>query len=108
MSVMTARERIIFENTIAVAIESGYDHRGVAAIALAWLEANGFAEREPVVVDDATTVERVARAIFAVRDDPYDMDEWDDLDSAQREPFECQARAVVAALTPDGQERDRG
>lgn len=43
-------------------------------------------------------IERAAKAIFDIRDDPYDVDEWEDLDSTDRELYLCQARAVVAAL----------
>ena len=45
-------------------------------------------------------VEAAARGIFAIRDDAYDMDEWEDLDSTDRELFTCQARAALEAAAP--------
>lgn len=45
-------------------------------------------------------VEAGARAAFDVRDDPYDDDEWEDLDSTDRELYECQSRAVLTAALP--------
>ena len=44
-------------------------------------------------------VDAGARGAFDVRDDPYD-DEWEDLDSADRELYECQSRAVQSAAYP--------
>ena len=43
---------------------------------------------------DALT-ERIARALFEVRDDAYDLDEWEDLDSTDRERWMCDAAAVL-------------
>ena len=45
-------------------------------------------------------VEAAARGIFAIRDDAYDMDDWEDLDSTDRELYECQARAAIEAAAP--------
>lgn len=42
-------------------------------------------------------IEAAAKAMFDTRDDPYDMDEWDDIDSTEREPYLCQARAALEA-----------
>lgn len=42
-------------------------------------------------------VEAAARAIFEVRDDEFDVRTWDDLDSYQRERYECDARAALRA-----------
>ena len=39
--------------------------------------------------------ERIARALFEVRDDAYDLDEWEDLDSTDRERWMCDAAAVL-------------
>lgn len=40
------------------------------------------------------SLEQIAEAIFDVRDDPYDMDEWAELNSTDRERYECSARAA--------------
>lgn len=45
-------------------------------------------------------VEAAAKGIFDVRDDPYDLDEWEDLDSTAREPYVCNARAALEAAAP--------
>lgn len=45
----------------------------------------------------AEAVEAAARAMFDTRDDPYDMDEWEDIDSTEREPYLCQARVALEA-----------
>ena len=42
-------------------------------------------------------LEAAAKAAFSIRDDAYDLDEWEDLDSTERELFYCQARAALAA-----------
>lgn len=42
-------------------------------------------------------IEAAAKAIFDVRDDEFDMDEWEDLDTTEREQPACQARAALAA-----------
>lgn len=49
---------------------------------------------------DGTLIENAASAIYEVRDDPYDLEEWGDLDSAERERYECDARAALEAVTP--------
>jgi hypothetical protein len=48
----------------------------------------------------AGVVKEAAQAIFNIRDDAYDMDEWDDLDSTDREMFECQASAALESANP--------
>ena len=45
-------------------------------------------------------IEAGARAIFNVRDDEFDMDEWEDLGATERERYECDARAAYAAFHP--------
>lgn len=52
----------------------------------------------PQIPEEA--VEAGARAAFEIRDDPYDDDEWEDLDSTDRELYECQSRAALAAALP--------
>ena len=52
----------------------------------------------PQIPEEA--VEAGARGAFDVRDDPYDDDEWEDLDSTDRELYECQSRAVQSAAYP--------
>ncbi|MGQ3382959.1 hypothetical protein [Glutamicibacter sp. TV12E] len=42
-------------------------------------------------------VEAAAKAIFDVRDDEFDLDEWEDLDATRRERYECDARAALSA-----------
>jgi len=39
----------------------------------------------------------VAKALFEIRDDPYDTEKWEEIDSSERELFDCQARAALAA-----------
>lgn len=41
--------------------------------------------------------EQIAEAIFNVRDDEFDLDEWDDLDSTEKERYLCDADAVLAS-----------
>ena len=41
--------------------------------------------------------DRVARVLYDVRDDEFDTDEWEDLDSQQRERWYCYADALIAA-----------
>ena len=45
-------------------------------------------------------VSAVAIAVFETRDDPYDTNEWEDLDSTERERWECYARAALEAAAP--------
>lgn len=40
--------------------------------------------------------ERIARALFDVRDDEFDTDEWEDLDAVGRERWLCYADAISA------------
>lgn len=42
-------------------------------------------------------VRAAARAVFETRDDPYDDTEWGELTSADRERWECYARAALVA-----------
>lgn len=56
--------------------------------------------RKEVQVIPAEAVEAAAKGIFDVRDDPYDLDEWEDLDSTAREPYVCNARAALEAAAP--------
>lgn len=42
-------------------------------------------------------LEAGAKAIFDVRDDEFDLDEWEDLDSTERERYKCDARACIPA-----------
>ncbi|MFJ4168512.1 hypothetical protein ACIPY3_03270 [Paenarthrobacter sp. NPDC089714] len=58
------------------------------------IEGGGTLQEDP---KPRTRLEAAAKAIFDVRDDPYDNTEWHELHSADREPFECQARAALAA-----------
>ena len=43
-------------------------------------------------------IAEIAKAIFDVRDDEFDTDEWEDLDSTDRERYECDARAVLPVV----------
>lgn len=45
----------------------------------------------------ASREDAAAKAIFDVRDDAYDLEEWEDLDSTEKEPYLCQARAALSA-----------
>lgn len=56
----------------------------------------------------AAAVEAAAKGIFDVRDDPYDLDEWGDLDATAREPYVCHARAALEAAAPHIREDKRG
>lgn len=47
---------------------------------------------------DQTMRERVAVAMFARRDDPYDDREWAELDRADQEFWYCYADAALTAL----------
>lgn len=38
----------------------------------------------------------IARAMFEVRDDEFDTDEWEDLDAVGRERWQCYADAIMA------------
>ena len=49
-------------------------------------------------MSDDEMIARAAKEAFEIRDDPYDDDEWDDLDSSDKELYECQARAVLGAI----------
>jgi len=71
---------------------------------LAWLRENGYEKREPVVVDDAM-VERAAEGVW----NRYgDLRMFKYAPSYLRGAFLRDARAaLVAALTPDGQEKDQ-
>src|SRR5690242_14055233 len=42
-------------------------------------------------------LEAASKAVFDIRDDAYDTDEWSEIGSDEREYFECQARAAVSA-----------
>lgn len=46
---------------------------------------------------DPAAFDAAAKAIFDVRDDQFDLDEWEDLDATQRERYECDARAALSA-----------
>ena len=54
---------------------------------------------EPPNADAPSDVEidAAARAMFETRDDPYDDTEWGELTSADRERWECYARAALVA-----------
>ena len=51
-------------------------------------------------VQDADLREKIAQAIYDVRDDPYDDTEWSDLSSADKERYHCDADAALAVLHP--------
>ncbi|YCK83534.1 hypothetical protein M1D89_10025 [Arthrobacter sp. D3-18] len=62
------------------------------------LAAGWVKSRVATTPDEAK--EAAARGIFNVRDDPYDFEEWDDLNSSERELYLCQARAALEAAAP--------
>ncbi len=43
----------------------------------------------------------IAKALFDVRDDEFDDEEWDDLSAVDRERWECDARAILALMDGD-------
>lgn len=46
-------------------------------------------------------LDAAAKAIYEVRDDPYDLGEWDkDLDAEDKERYQCDARAALTAALP--------
>ena len=51
-------------------------------------------------IDRAALIEAAAKALFNVRDDPYDMDEWEDADAVKRESYVCGAAVAVDAALP--------
>jgi len=48
-------------------------------------------------------LEAAAKAIFDVRDDEFDLEDWDDLGATERERYECDARAALSAYLPVAQ-----
>jgi hypothetical protein len=59
---------------------------------------------DPVIGGQAATVGRVASAIYDVADDEFDDTPWSELSSAEREVWECYARAALRAATqPEGE-----
>lgn len=44
-----------------------------------------------------TREESAAKAIFDIRDDAFDDDEWEEIGSTDRELYECQSQAALAA-----------
>ena len=50
----------------------------------------------PIPVDQLA--EDIAKAIFAVRDDPYDTNEWFELHATDREMWECYARDALPVI----------
>lgn len=59
---------------------------------------------EPQGEPSDAQVEAAARAIYEARDDEFDMRDWDDLDSQQRERYVCDARAALRAAGFAGRE----
>lgn len=43
-------------------------------------------------------IEEAAKAIYETRDDAYDLDAWEQLDSVQQERYVCDARAALAVF----------
>ena len=68
-------------------------------------DAMVLAEAAIAAADAAVTVEMIAKALFDVRDDEFDLDEWEDIDGSERERYICDARAVLAILR-GGEERE--
>lgn len=62
--------------------------------ALAWAK-NQFHPTRTNPTD--AEVQAAAEAVFETRDDPYDDTEWGELTSADRERWECYARAALVA-----------
>ena len=48
--------------------------------------------------DRQQIIEDAAKAIFDVRDDEFDLDEWEDIDSTEHERYQCDARAALPVI----------
>lgn len=48
--------------------------------------------------DNEKLIEEAAKSIYGTRDDAYDMDVWEQLDSVQQERYVCDARAALAVF----------
>ncbi len=49
-------------------------------------------------IDRQQIIEDAAKAIFDVRDDEFDLDEWEDIDSTEHERYQCAARAALPVI----------
>lgn len=54
-----------------------------------------------------TEIEAAALAIFEIRDDAYDLDEWEDLTAVDRERYVCDARAALRSAHAARRDEDR-
>ncbi len=48
--------------------------------------------------DRQKIIEDAAKAIFDVRDDEFDLDEWEDIYPTERERYQCDARAILPVI----------
>ena len=51
-----------------------------------------------MTIDRQQIIEDAAKAIFDVRDDEFDLDEWEDIDSTEHERYQCDARAILPVI----------
>ena len=51
-----------------------------------------------MTIDRQQIIEDAAKAIFDVRDDEFDLDEWEDIDSTEHERYQCDARAALPVI----------
>ena len=51
-----------------------------------------------MTIDRQQIIEDAAKAIFNVRDDEFDLDEWEDIDSTEHERYQCDARAALPVI----------
>ena len=49
-------------------------------------------------IDRQQIIEDAAKAIFDVRDDEFDLDEWEDIYPTERERYQCDARAILPVI----------
>jgi hypothetical protein len=61
------------------------------------------AEREPTEAE----IEEAAHAAFDTRDDAYDLEDWEDADSDDRERYECYVRPAFEAVAKFRKEQKR-
>ena len=50
------------------------------------------------VINRQKIIEDAAKAIFDVRDDECDLDEWADIYPTERERYQCDARAILPVI----------
>ena len=96
-------------NAMQIQLSDEWDreHKRIVKQAMGTLAAHDAQIRAEALELTNEELDVAARAAFDSRDDAYDLDEWEDADSDDRERYQCYVRPAFSAVAKHRKEQQQ-